>query len=82
MSRQREQREPLAMAVWAVYGRQASGERLYLKSVSVISAERARNLAERDRQDGAEMVPELVVREFTALHAVPWCLDATLNASR
>ena len=69
------------MAVWAVYGRQASGGRMYLKSVSVISAERARKLAERDRQDAVEIAPELVVREFTALQAVPWSLEATLIVS-
>jgi hypothetical protein len=69
------------MAVWAVYGRQASGGRLYLKSVSVVSAERARSLAERDRSDVVDIASELVVREFTALQAVPWSLEATFVAS-
>jgi hypothetical protein len=67
------------MAVWAAYGRGRRGQRWLLKSVSVVSAERARTLA------GARVAEEesggapLVVREYAALQAIPWWVEAPVQ---
>jgi hypothetical protein len=65
------------MAVWAVYGRPAAGGRRYLKSVSVVSAERARALASEDETlTESARSGDLVVRRYGALQAVAWWVDA------
>ena len=65
------------MAVWAVYGRPAAGGRRYLKSVSVVSAERARALA-GDGEIAADCASggDLVIRRYGVLQAVTWWVDA------
>jgi hypothetical protein len=67
------------MAVWAVYGQGRSGRRWLLKSVSVVSAERARCLARGRVAQGAGGEASLVVREYAALQAVPWWVEAPVQ---
>jgi hypothetical protein len=67
------------MAVWAVYGQGPKGRRWALKSVSVVSAERAQALARgrvAERESGG---PALVVREYAALKAIPWWVEAPVQ---
>ena len=67
------------MAVWAVYGQGLSGRRWLLKSVSVVSAERARALAGVPLAEGERAEPALVVREYAALKAIPWWVEAPVQ---
>jgi hypothetical protein len=67
------------MAVWAVYGQGRSGRRWLLKSVSVVSAERARCLAGGRVAEGAGVEAPLVVREYAALQAIPWWVEAPVQ---
>ena len=68
------------MKVYATFARQAPGDTWRLATISGLSAERARLLAEREqRRPGSEIREAgLSVREYESIEAVPWTLVATV----
>jgi hypothetical protein len=64
------------MAVWATFVRRTSEEPWRLEAMSVLSAERARALAERDHARTHVVGAQYLVRQYETPHAVPWTLDA------
>jgi hypothetical protein len=64
--------------VYAAYAQPAQGDAWRLAAVSVLSAERARALAEREQRRPDSMVKStvLLVREYESMLAVPWRLEA------
>jgi hypothetical protein len=61
--------------VWATYVRRAPDESWRLEAVSVVSADRARALAEQNHARCRAAGVELLVRVCESMQAVPWTLD-------
>ncbi len=64
------------MRIWATFGRFDDGDRWRLQALSVLSAERARALAEREQRRAGRGPARLLVRDYESVEAVPWVLDA------
>ncbi len=65
-----------AMKIWATFGRSDGSGRWRLQSLSVVSAERARALAEREQVRAGSGPIDLVVRSYESIHDVPWVLES------
>ena len=64
------------MKIWATFGRSESSGRWRLQSLSVLSAERARALAEREQVRSGSGPMDLIVRSYESIYDVPWVLES------
>jgi hypothetical protein len=66
----------MAMAVWATYVKRGADSPWRLEAMSVLGAERARALAEREHARARVVGAEFQVRRFSDIKEVPDLLDA------
>jgi hypothetical protein len=62
--------------IWAIYVRRRPDEPWRLQAMSVLSAERARALAEREHARAGVRDAQYLVREFESPTSAPWTLEA------